>query len=310
MMRSALVTGGGGFIGGHLVEALRGRGVDVTILGRTRQAGRSDAEQIVLDADGSAAAFARVLDKVSPDVVFHLAGLTRGAPAELIEDNVNLTRSLLDALRKAGARIRLVAAGSAAEYGSAIRDGEPIRETAIEAPLSDYGAAKLAQTRAVLAWAQETGRSAVVARIFNPLGVGMPRHLAIRDFAEQIAAMPQVGGRLSVGDIDVRRDWIDVAHVADLLCRLAEAPEAEGVVNLCSGEARPLRDLVALLIRASGKTVALDVDEARIRGREVRTIVGDVDRLSALVGRPPKSDFSAIAERIWRSVEPRRGVAS
>jgi GDP-4-dehydro-6-deoxy-D-mannose reductase len=62
----------------------------------------------------------------------------------------------------------------------------------------------------------------LVARIFNALGPNMPIHLAIGDFACQIAAMPRSRGTLRVGNIDVRRDMIDVEHIGTLLWQLAK----------------------------------------------------------------------------------------
>ena len=302
-MRSALVTGGNGFIGRHLVNALRRRGVDVTTLGRKRPPESTDATHVDIDGSWDSGALDRALERRAPDCIFHLAGRARGTPDELAHANVVLTNSLVRALTRTDVQAKLVVAGSAAEYGSAIRDGEPVCETAVGAPSSAYGAAKLAQTCVALDHGETTGRAVLVARIFNPLGAPMPAHLAIGDFATQIASLPQSGGTLRVGNIDVRRDMIDVEHVATLLCDLAENPFACGVVNLCSGEAPRLRDLVAMLIEGFGRKVTIEVDEARLRGKELRTIVGSVERLAKLGRPPPPTDFPAVIARVCRAAE-------
>ncbi|MEH2526998.1 GDP-4-dehydro-6-deoxy-D-mannose reductase [Bradyrhizobium sp. AZCC 2176] len=252
----------------------------------------------------------RIFGDVAPDCVFHLAGRLQGTPAELTHANVELTESLLRALRRTGLRPRLVVAGSAAEYGSAIRDGEPICETAICEPLSVYGASKLAQTRAALAFADATGTSVLVARIFNPLGAHMPTHLAIGDFGNQIASMSGGRGTLRVGNIDVRRDMIDVEQVATLLCQLSERPDARGVVNLCSGQAPLLRDLIEMLIKESGQEVDIEVDWSRVRGNEPRAIIGSVDRLAELGSPPWPIDFPAVIARIYRGLVDNRAQTS
>src|SRR5712664_123274 len=300
-MRSAVVTGGQGFIGRHLVEALRGRGVNVRTLGRRRS---GDTTHIVLDeASWDSPALDRVFEDAAPDCIFHLAGKTRGTPAELTHANLGLLHGLLWSLRRTNLRPQLVIAGSAAEYGSAIRDGEPIRETAICAPLSAYGVSKQAQTRAALAFADATGTSVLVARIFNPLGPNMPAHLALGDFANQIASMPRDHGTLHVGNIDVRRDMIDVDHVATLLCELAANPNARGVVNVCSGQAPLLRELVEMLIDGCGRKIDIEVDWSRVRGNEPRAIIGSTDLLAKLGCPPPPTDFPAVIARVCRGME-------
>jgi GDP-4-dehydro-6-deoxy-D-mannose reductase len=310
-MRSAVVTGGQGFIGRQLVNALRRRGVNVTTLGRRQFVGITDTTHIVLDeASWDSRALDRVLEDATPDCIFHLAGKARGTPAELTHANVDLMHSLLRALRRKALRPRLLVAGSAAEYGSAIKDDEAISETAICAPLSAYGASKQAQTHAALAYADVTGTSVLVTRIFNPLGANMPTHLAIGDFANQIGSMPRDGGTLRVGNIDVRRDMIDVEHVATLLCQLAENPIACGVVNLCSGQAPFLRELLEMLIEGCGRKINIEVDWARVRGNEPRTIIGSTEFLAKLGCSPPPTDFPAVIARVCRGVEESKVLPS
>jgi GDP-4-dehydro-6-deoxy-D-mannose reductase len=173
------------------------------------------------------------------------------------------------------------------------------------APLSAYGASKQAQTRAALNYAETTGTSVLVARIFNPLGPGMPTHLAIGDFANQITTMPRDHGTLRVGDIDVRRDMIDVEHLATLLCQLAANRDACGVTNVCSGQAPVLRELVEMLIDGCGRKIDIEVDWARVRGNEPRAIIGSTDLLEKLGCPPPPTDFPALIARVRQAMEKR-----
>jgi GDP-4-dehydro-6-deoxy-D-mannose reductase len=300
-MRSAVVTGAQGFIGRHLVDRLRRRGVDVTTIGRNASA---DPSHVVLaEASWETTALDQVLERAAPDCIFHLAGMARGTAAELNHVNLDLLQDLFRALRRTNLQSRLVIAGSAAEYGAAIRDGEPVRETTACAPLSPYGASKQAQTRAAFAYADATGTSLLVARIFNALGPNMPLHLAIGDFANQIASMPWDHGALHVGNIDVRRDTSDVEHIATVLCQLAENPDANGVVNVCSGQAPLLRELVEMLIAGFGRKIEIEVDRSRVRGNEPHVILGSTARLARLHCLPPPTDFPAVIARVCRSME-------
>jgi GDP-4-dehydro-6-deoxy-D-mannose reductase len=302
-MRSALVTGGQGFIGRYLVDVLRRRGLNVRTLGRKRTA---EASHIVLEETAwDSLALDRVLTEAVPDCIFHLAGTMQGTSTDLFRTNAGLTQSLLRALSRTSLEPLLVIAGSAAEYGSAIRDHEPIRETAVCAPVSPYGASKQVQTRLALAYAHATGARVLVARIFNPLGPDMPSHLAIADFARQIASVPCGRGTLRVGNLSVRRDMIDVEHVATLLCQLAANPHARGVVNVCSGQAPFLYELVQMLISGCGRKIDIEIDRARVRANELHTIVGSTDLLTQLDCQPPPTDFPAVIARIWQEMERR-----
>jgi len=209
----------------------------------------------------------------------------------------------MEALRLAEARPLFVCCGSATEYGSAVIDGVPTPETAACAPLSPYGASKLAQTRAALAFGEATGTRVLVARIFNPIGPGMPPYLALGEFARQLAVLPPSGGVLRTGNLDVARDFIDVELVARALRLLARHPDAIGVVNICSGRATGLAHLVDMLIAVSGKPVRTELAPERVRAGELRAIYGDPGLLWRLTGRLPETDYPAVIARIWQNAK-------
>ena len=169
-------------------------------------------------------------------MLFHLAGRAVGSERQLEQLNVEVATAIMQALRDVQRRPLLVCCGSAAEYGSAIVDGLPVEEALSCAPVTAYGASKLAQTKAALAFAESTGTRVLMARIFNPIGPGMPAHLALAEFARDIAALG-CRGILQTGNIHVSRDFIDIRHVSAALIRLAWHPDACGVVNICSGRA-------------------------------------------------------------------------
>ena len=288
-----LISGAGGFIGRALAAHLDGRGLPVATVG-TRRDVRAE-HWTVAPGHWSVATWGKALDHFRPTTVFHLAGATQGTPEGLQAVNLGLAQALFAALRRTGLRPTVIVAGSAAEYGDAVVDGVPVREDAPCAPLTAYGRSKLAQTRAALTFAAETGIRVLVARIFNPIGRGLPDHLALGDFARQIDAIGPGGGTLVTGDIEVCRDMLLVDDVAWALAQLAANPAASGVVNLCTGVPTRIGDLLEGMILASGKPITIARDPARLRRGERRIIVGSPDALAALGAKPPRRDLRQAA---------------
>lgn len=309
-MRRVIVTGASGFLGRHVTRDLRRHGVQVTTLGRHPSSDRSClamgeapwSEDRVADAIGSA----------GPDAIFHLAGGTVGSSEELDRLNSGLAKTIMAAISASRTRPLFVCCGSAAEYGAAFVDGVPITEATQCLPASPYAASKLAQTRAALDFAAAGTAPVLVARIFNPIGPGMPETLALGDFAQQIAAIRGPRGVIRTGNVHVFRDFIDVEHVAATLRILAQNPDARGVVNICSGEATELRTLVEALADVSGKDVEIVEDPSRLRPGELRTVIGSPSRLGELGAIPPRTDYVDAVARLWRDTVARaaqeRGV--
>lgn len=291
-MKRALVTGANGFIGRAVVARLQAEGWDVVSAVRRPPEIASPDILVLGPAAWDMAVFADAIRQAEPDVIFHLAGKTVAAhSAELYSANICLTASLLDAVAASPARPAVVLAGSAAEYGNLAADHLPAREDGPCRPVSDYGISKFTQTLLGLSRAK-AGIRVLIGRIFNSIGAGMPSHLALASFAAQIR-----GGaaHLSVGNLDVARDFIDVADVARLLVSLASDERNYGrVYNICSGVAVNLRSVVEELVRLSGRPLRLLVDPGRLRTVDLPRFLGDTTRLGDAGQITREPDFAAL----------------
>lgn len=277
-----LVTGARGFIGRHAVAAARARGWDVASMSRAAQPSSAD-EFAAGPGPWLREIFLAAIEAHRPDAILHIAGATGTQPLRvLFEANVLLTGELLVAVAALAAPPRIVLLGSAAEYGNVPENAQPAAETSACMPVSNYGISKYTQTLMGLAAASQ-GAQVLVARLFNPVGLGMPPHLALPSFARQLARPPGDVVRLKVGDIDVSRDFIDVEEAVRLLLDLAAmAAWPFPVVNICSGQAYLLSDLLDRLIAASGLAVHVETNPALLRPGDLRTLIGDTGRLAAL----------------------------
>src|SRR5688572_24962574 len=178
----ALITGGGGFCGQHLLHYLRKQSVEVFTM--APRAGAQDHYQIasVDDVEGMTSA----IRESRPDFIFHLAGIAWcESPSLLYRVNVEYAAELLKATERADRKgIPILLVGTAAEYGLVSAEDLPVSEDYPPRPYNHHGISKFAQTLAGLA-AAEAGHRVVIVRPGNIVGAGMPRHLLLGRIAEE-----------------------------------------------------------------------------------------------------------------------------
>lgn len=263
-MTRCLVTGGAGFIGSHLVDALLADGAEVRILDdfsagkEANFAPVADRVELIRGSVADAEAAHRAV--AGCEVVYHLAAIasvTKSVEAPLISHDICATGTvhLLDAARRAGVR-RLVFASSSAAYGD--QPGAERSEDDPLMPLSPYAAAKLASEHYCSAFTAVYGLETVRLRFFNVFG---PRQDARSPYSGVIAlfinAMLQGKSPTILGDGLQTRDFVYVANVTQVLRLAARAPSAVGrVYNVGNGESTSLLELVRHLNELLGTQIA------------------------------------------------------
>lgn len=261
-MRAA-VTGGAGFIGHHLVAGLLAHGDEVTVIDdfstgrRSRLAPFGDrvvvTEGTLLDPSALDEAL------VGCEVVFHEAAIASVAQSlvapRLTNDvNTNGTIEVMLAAARHGVR-RVVFAGSSAVYG--VPEELPCRESQRPAPMSPYGASKLAAEHYIHSLGQLHGVETSVLRYFNVYGPGQDPS------AEYAAVVPRFimavldGGRPIInGSDDISRDFVYVDDVVEANLLAARASSPSGLTcNIASGSQTSLRDLLQAVCAAAGRVV-------------------------------------------------------
>ncbi len=301
MTELSLVTGGAGFIGSHLVEALLHAGHAVRVFDdfstglrqNLRHLNRfGNALDVVEGSITDPAATAKALRDVG--VVYHLAALASVArsvenPAATHAACVTGTLNLLDAARKVGVR-RVVYAASSSAYGGTTQPGGQ-REDQLPAAKSPYAAAKLAGELYMQAFAATYGLETVRLRFFNIFG---PRQRSDSPYSGVIALFAAVMARGDLptvhGDGLQSRDFTYVTNAVQALRRAAEVPDVSGnVYNVGTGRSVTVRDLVAAL-NAVLET-DLEPTYAAPRAGDVKFSRADIHRTMTDLGYAPKVTF-------------------
>jgi UDP-glucose 4-epimerase len=296
-MAICLVTGGAGFIGSNLVEALVARGHAVRVLDNFSTGDPANLERVrervrVIDGDITDRATVRAAVQ-GVEVVFHQAALASvprsvADPMATHQACVNGTLHVLLAAKECGVR-RVVYAASSSAYGNSAR--LPKCEADPTAPLSPYAVAKLAGEQYCAAFSEVYGLETVRLRYFNVFG---PRQSPDSPYAAVIPRFIEAmtAGRSPVihGDGEQSRDFTFVADVVQANLRAAEAPGVRGkVYNIACGRRISLVQLVAHLNALLGTNIK--PAHTASRAGDVRHSQAGIERARAELGYEPTIDI-------------------
>jgi len=298
----ALVTGGAGFIGSNLVDALLARGDEVTVLddlstGRRENldgalaAGARLAEADVRDAEAVTA----IAAEVKPDVVFHLAAQidvrkSVEDPAFDAAVNVGGTANVLEAAREAGARRFVFVSTGGAIYGEGEGKALPLDEGAAAEPLSPYGQSKFAAEGYLGLYERLYGLSTVALRLGNVYG---PR----QDPLGEAGVIAIFCGKLRAGERPIvfgdgkqTRDYIYVGDVVAAALAAAES-RASGPINVGTGVETDVLELARALAELED-AASFEPEFAPARAGEVLRISIDPGRAKRELGWEAKVGLS------------------
>jgi nucleoside-diphosphate-sugar epimerase len=277
----ALVTGVAGFTGSYLAAALASRGI--TVVGVAREAGAIEHVDRVYAADVSNLDEIRnVVVAERPDYIVHLAAISfvvHNDVDEIYRTNLIGTRNLLESLAGLNVAPRAVLLASSSNvYGN--RNEGIMRECMPPDPVNDYSISKVAAEMVAVLYRSRL--PVCIVRPFNYTGVGQSSSFLIPKIVQHV----RVGAtEIRLGNLEVARDYSDVRFVAEAYCRLLQCTEAVGrTVNVSSGRAYRLDEILKIIGDISGRSLRVEVDPALVRENEVRKLWGDSSLLDQLVG--------------------------
>lgn len=306
-MSRALITGISGFAGQHLATYLQSKNIEVvgTFLNtgintecgiKVYKCDINDKQQVDY-----------VLKDYKPDYIFHLAGPSFIADAwEREEDmfqTINYgTKILLQSASSYAHNSSLLYVSSADVYGDFCELNLPLTEITSPRPTNPYGYAKACTELLCLEYAKKFDLKIVIARPFNHTGPGQKEHFFCPSMAKQINSISKGFSkpRVSIGNLEVERDFLDVRDVVSAYFDLATKGNKGQIYNICSGKTIKLKHILDyMLVKLKlHEEVSIDIDPAKIRKDEKAKIVGNSEKISKEIGWAPVYEFESTLDSL------------
>ncbi len=295
-MERVLVTGADGFIASHLIGELRREtGWMITGLGlKPEPSAEAEGFEYVVADLTDYELVKDVLESCRPDGVFHLAAqpsvhLSWEDPWTTYRVNLLGQVNLMEGLRRLGITASVHVACSSEEYGKVSPDRMPLDEEVRFNPCSHYAVSKVAQETLGLMYYQAFGWRVLVTRGFNQVGPGQAPDFVVSSFARQIALI-EAGfcePVIKVGNLEAKRDFTDVRDTVRAYRMVMEEGRPGAAYNVCSGSARPISEILEVLLSLSDVGIGVERDPDRQRPSDIPLLVGDNTRLREQTGWEP-----------------------
>jgi GDP-4-dehydro-6-deoxy-D-mannose reductase len=310
-----LVTGGTGFAGRHLLQALIDQGyqnLHTTHFGRSvlpdvcshpsvqvHKVDLTDAEKV-----------AEAVQAIQPAQVYHLAsfaavGKSFEQAQSLMNNNIMLQLHILNAVKNHASEAKVLTIGSAEEYGRVptVYQEKKIDEHCPFNPVNPYAVTKVTQDLLAQAFYFSYKLNIVRARPFNHIGEGQSVEFVVPAFASQIVAVERgQQDALLVGNLDSVRDFTDVKDMVKAYIVLMNQGKVGEVYNIGSGQGWKIREVLDMLLSYSTQQITVEVDTTRLRPSDVAYFVADNTKIAQL-GWKPELPIEVTLQRIlseWR----------
>jgi GDP-4-dehydro-6-deoxy-D-mannose reductase len=309
-MNKIIVTGANGFVGNHLIKELGENGHEVVGVGgpvatSSTPSGLAD----YIECDLTDAAAVEAIDFSNVDGIIHLAGLAAVGPSfdrpiDYINGNIDMEINLFEAALKQDKHPKFVVISSGALYDPKAK--LPLTEKSGVLPSSPYAVSKIGQEQMALYYAMRNFE-VVIARPFNHIGPGQNLGFIVPDLTQQAIAFENVDAdKITVGNLDAKRDYTDVRDIVRAYRLLLERGKSGETYNVCSGISRSGHDILNTILGAADVHPEIVQDPAKMRPSDTPDIYGSHEKLTADTGWQPEIPLEVtIADVVadWRTRE-------
>lgn len=238
----------------------------------------------------------KIIRLIKPDYVFHLAALTSPAasfknPLITIENNIAAEMNLLSGvLDNKLFNTRVLIVSSAEVYGLVKKENLPIDEETQLMPASPYAVSKIAQDFLGLQYFLSYNLKIVRVRPFNHIGPRQSPNFVVADFARKIAEIEKgkTESVISVGNLDAKRDFVDVRDMVRAYLLAIEKGEIGEVYNIGSEKSYKISDILDMLLNLSKVKISVSVDRHRLRPLDIPELLCNARKFKKLTNWKPQ----------------------
>jgi GDP-4-dehydro-6-deoxy-D-mannose reductase len=298
MGKKILITGASGFVGSHLVDHLA-QDTNNVLFGTSfskngSKSSNDNKEKIqLLEVDlRNEDEVYDLVDKVKPEIIYHLAAFTSAAdsfksPRETVLNNIACQINIFEAMRKSDLlNSKTLVVASAEVYGSVKKEDLPMDEQTPLNPTNPYAVSKLAQDFLGRQYFLSYGLKAVRVRPFNHVGPRQAPIFVVSSFAQKIVEIEKGKKEpvLPVGNLEAKRDFTDVRDVVRAYSLLMEKGEFGEVYNIGSGTSYKISEILDMLLSFSNAKITVQVDKSLFRPIDDPELICDPSKINKLTG--------------------------
>ncbi len=276
--KRVLITGIDGFTGKHLEESLKRDGFEVFGIVLKNSKNKNHFVCDIRDFES----LKKIIDKIRPNYVFHLAGISFVGETDLkkiFEVNLFGSVNLLDSLKGSKDIKKILLSSSANIYGN--QEKEILDESLCPNPQNPYANSKNAMENAAKSYFEDL--NIIITRPFNYIGKYQNENFVIPKILKHFKEKRDV---IELGDIDVKREFNDIRFVIECYKRLMFSNVKNQIVNVCTGKAVSLREVLKVFEEIFGYEIKVVKNEKFIRKNEIKVLKGSFKKLFSLIEKP------------------------
>lgn len=303
VMEKVLIIGISGFVGSYLAQEFLNHDYDVYGSDKNKSEMFPDTVKFMVSDLLNAIQTEKLITEIKPDIIINLAAISSvGAswkiPQATIDINVIGALNIMEAVRKAEKKPKIMFIGSSEEY---IASSLPMNESTPLNASNPYGISKITQERLARLYCEQYGLKIYCVRPFNHTGVGQKDSFVLPSFCKQVAEIEKSGkpGVIRVGNLSVQRDFSHVKDIVRAYRMIVESDNYETVYNVGSGAAHSLKSILEYVISLCNQPIDIEIDQKRIRPIDQPVICCDHSLItSELNWKPHYTVFDALNEML------------